>query len=262
MQFGAMNFPIHPVSTAIETYGELGFDYLELTMDAPQAHYSVIQEQKTEILNALKQYGMGLVGHLPTFVHIADLTESIRRASVEEMRRSLEACAALGVEKTVLHPGHIKGMGVFVKDAALECAYESLALIAEKATSVGVDLCAENMPPNCNAFVEPDDFKRLFKRFPEFRMTLDVGHANIEDKTRGRSAAFIRRFGDRIGHLHVSDNKGQRDDHIRLGKGSVDLKGISQALKGIGYDGTVTLEIFSDNPTDLTASLAHLKTIL
>jgi sugar phosphate isomerase/epimerase len=231
-------------------------------MDAPQAHYSVIREQKTEILNALKRNGMGLVCHLPTFVHIADLTESIRAASVEEMRGSLEVCAEMGVEKAVLHPGHIKGMGVFAAETALAFAYESLALIAEKAGAVGVALCVENMPSNCHAFVEPDDFNPLFKRFPAFRMTLDVGHANIDDKTGGRPTAFIHRFGDRIGHLHFSDNKGKRDDHIRLGKGRVDLKGIGRALKKIGYDGTATLEIFSDKVADLTKSLACLKDIM
>ena len=262
MQFGAMNFPVHPVATAIDTCGELGFDYLELTLDPPQAHHSLIREQKTEISEALKRRRMGLMGHLPTFVHIADLTESIRAASVEEMRRSVEICAELGMEKAVLHPGHIFGMGTFVIDMALGYAYESLAAIAETAASAGVVLCAENMPPNCRAFVEPEDFAPLFERFPAFRMTLDVGHANIGDKTGGRALAFIRRFGDRIDHLHLSDNKGKRDDHIRLGKGAVDLRRIVGALKDIGYDKTATLEIFSDDISDLKASLSYIRALI
>lgn len=205
---------------------------------------------------------MGLMCHLPTFVHIADLTESIRRASVEEMRGSLETAAELGVEKAVLHPGHLFGLAPFVAETALGNAYDSMARIAERARSLGVVLCAENMPPNCHAFVEPEDFDPLFDAFPEFRITLDVGHANIDDKTGKRAVAFIRRFGGRIGHLHLSDNKGKHDDHIRLGKGSVDLKGIGRALNAAGYDGTVTLEIFSDNLSDLEASLAHARTML
>lgn len=262
MQFGAMNFPIHPVADAVETYGQLGFDYLELTFDPPKAHYSLIREQKTEIREALERFNMGLTGHLPTFVHIADLTESIRAASVEEMRRSIEVCAELGIEKAVLHPGHIFGMGTFVIDMALGYAYDSLMAIAETAAAAGVVLCAENMPPNCHAFAAPDDFAPLFERFPAFRMTLDVGHANIGDKTGGRALAFIRRFGDRIDHLHISDNRGKRDDHIRLGKGTVDLRGIARALKDIGYNGTATLEIFSDDLSDLKASLAYMKRLV
>jgi sugar phosphate isomerase/epimerase len=262
MQFGAMNFPIHPVTAAIDTYGPLGFDYLELTMDAPLGHHRVLRNQKTDILEGLKRYGMGLMGHLPTFVHIADLTPAIRAASLEEMAASLEVAAELGMEKAVLHPGHLSGMGAFVEETALGYAYESLARIAEKARTLGILLCIENMPPNAGAFVDPDDFKMLFDRFPEFRMTLDVGHAHIRDKTRRRPVAFIRRFGDRIAHLHVSDNKGQRDDHIQLGKGTVNLPVLARALRDIGYDGTITLEIFADDLKQLTASLAHLKTLL
>lgn len=259
MQFGAMNFPIHPVAADIETFGSLGFDYLELTMDAPQSHYSVIREQKTEIQKALRRCNMGLMCHLPTFVHIADLTPSIRAASLDEMLRSIEVCAELGATKAVLHPGHIKGLGVFVEDMALGLAYESMDRISKAAKSAGVVLCVENMPPNCRAFVEPENFDPLFARFPEFMMTLDVGHAHIEDKTGGRPTAFVRRFRNRIDHVHVSDNKGERDDHFRLGKGTVNIARFVQNLKEISYNGTITLEIFSDKRADLTASLESMK---
>jgi sugar phosphate isomerase/epimerase len=262
MQFGAMNFPIQPVTAAIETYGPLGFDYLELAMDAPRAHYRVLRNQKTDILDALKRHGMGLMGHLPTFVHIADLTPAIRAASLEEMTASLEVAAEMGMEKAVLHPGHLSGMGAFVAETALGYAYDSLARIAEKARTLGIVLCVENMPVNAGAFVEPDDFKGLFSRFPEFRMTLDVGHAHIHDKSRRRPVAFIRRHGSRLDHLHLSDNNGKRDDHIQLGRGTVNLTAIVKALKDVGYDGTVTLEIFTEDIRHLTASLAHLKTLL
>ena len=33
MKYGAMNFPIKPFLKEIEEIGELGFDYVELTMD-------------------------------------------------------------------------------------------------------------------------------------------------------------------------------------------------------------------------------------
>jgi len=35
-----MNFPVKPVVEEIKMIADLGFDYLELTMDPPQAHYN------------------------------------------------------------------------------------------------------------------------------------------------------------------------------------------------------------------------------
>ncbi len=37
MEYGAMNFPIKPLLKEIEEIGEMGFDYVELTMDPPEA---------------------------------------------------------------------------------------------------------------------------------------------------------------------------------------------------------------------------------
>ena len=114
MQFGAMNFPVTPVLEEIATFAGLGFDYLELAMDPPMAHYHVLDSIRGRILEALSASGMGLVCHLPTFLSTADLTERIRTASVAEMHRSLDTAAALGAQKIVLHPSMAVGMGGYV----------------------------------------------------------------------------------------------------------------------------------------------------
>ena len=53
MKYGAMNFPIKPVADELADIAALGFDYLELSMDPPQAHYSTIRQQMNSILSAL-----------------------------------------------------------------------------------------------------------------------------------------------------------------------------------------------------------------
>ena len=89
MIYGAMNFPVIPVVEEIQTFAELGFDYLELAMDPPEAHYTIVSENRSAITKTLENHGMGIVCHLPTFVSAADLTDSIRQASATEMKRSL-----------------------------------------------------------------------------------------------------------------------------------------------------------------------------
>jgi len=53
MRYGAMNFPIKPVLKELEAFAHLGFDYLELTLDPPLGHYSIIRKQKDEILDCV-----------------------------------------------------------------------------------------------------------------------------------------------------------------------------------------------------------------
>jgi sugar phosphate isomerase/epimerase len=254
MRFGAMNFPVSPILQEIEAFAALGFDFLELAMDPPAAHYSSVRDQHTAIRQALETHAMGLVCHLPTFVSTADLTESIRRASIEEMLRSLETAAYLGAEKVIVHPGHIRGMASFVRDKALGHAVESVDLLVDRARRIAMPLCLENMFPAYGAFCEADELSTLLERHPSMGMTLDTGHAHIDSRGGRRIDELIRRFGRRIKHVHISDNSGRSDDHLPVGGGNINFPKVVRALARSGYDGTVTLEVFTDNRNDLITS--------
>jgi sugar phosphate isomerase/epimerase len=251
MRFGAMNFPVRPVMEELDAVARLGFDYLELTLDPPEAHFSRIRSQAEGIRQTLGARGMGLVCHMPTFVHIADLTESIRKASLGEVLSSLEVAAELEAEKIVLHPAFPSGLAVFVRELSRQYAGESLDVIVVRSRQLGLRLCLENMFPRCLTYFEPIHFKTVFDIYPDIQLTLDMGHANIDDPGGRRVLDFIRRFGDRIGHLHASDNLGKRDDHLSIGRGNIDFRKILSELKKAGYDETVTLEIFSTDRREL-----------
>jgi sugar phosphate isomerase/epimerase len=188
---------------------------------------------------------MKLVCHLPSFVYTADLTHALRKASLNEVLKSLEVADELGCLKAVLHPSYIMGLGIFVMDQAREYALESLDAIMEKADKLNLLLCLENLFPKAHSLVEPVEFADIFVKFPNLKMTLDTGHAHIGDTEGKRAVKFIKRFPDRIDHIHISDNLGESDNHLPVGAGTVNFHEIVKALKGIGYDETITLEVFS-----------------
>ena len=201
---------------------------------------------------------MGLVVHLPTFVLTADLTESIRRASVDEMRRSMDLAVEMAAEKAVMHPAAITGLGPLVMDLAMGYSRTSLEALLDHARSIGLRICLENMFPRYKSFFEPDHFAGLLSDRPDLELTLDTGHAHIDGGNR-RILSFIRRFGGRIGHVHASDNKGKRDEHLPLGKGRIGFSRIVEALVDAGYRETATLEVFSEDRRRLAASRDRRK---
>lgn len=259
MRYGAMNFPVLPVLEEIDAIARMGFDYLEMAMDAPMAHYSVIAANKTAIVHALKANGLGLICHMPTFVSTADLTESIRQASVTEMRRSLEMAFELEAAKIVLHPSMAAGLGAFVADRIKAYAHDFLAEMVEAAQRMRLTICLENMFPRYMLGVEPADLEEIFTAFPSLQLTLDTGHAHIDDRGEGRMDQLVERFGGRIGHLHFSDNHGKRDEHLAVGQGTVDFAGLVRRLTAIGYDDTLTLEIFDQDRQKLVDSRDRIK---
>jgi sugar phosphate isomerase/epimerase len=258
MKYGAMNFPIKPLLKEVEEIGEMGFDYVELTMDPPEATPQKLLSQKKAILDLLRRYGLGIIGHLPTFVWPTDLYESLRKASLQENFDALDAGAELGIEKMVLHPGFITGLGKLIVDKAKRYGMESMGAIMRKANTLSITLCVENMFPLAHFFSQAHEFQEMFEAFPEARLTLDIGHANIGGG-KNRSLEFIQRYGYRLGHVHAGDNFGKEDNHLPIGAGIIDFERILKELKEAHYDDTITLEVFSRDKEYLRISKEKIK---
>jgi len=80
---------------------------------------------------------MSLVGHLPTFVYTADLTASIRAASLAEILTSLEVASELAVTKAVLHPSAIHPLGSAVMELSLQYAADTLSTVVHRQINLG-----------------------------------------------------------------------------------------------------------------------------
>jgi len=253
-----MNFPIKPLLKEIKEIGEMGFDYVEVTMDPPEATPQKILAQKRPIRELLHRYGMGITGHLPTFVWTSDLYESLRRVSIQETLDALEAGSELGIEKVVLHPGYITGLGKFLLDRAKGYGMESIGTILKKATGLRMTLCIENMFPQAHFLSNPYEFQEVFRSFPEIRLALDIGHANLGGG-KNKSSEFIHQYGYRIGHVHANDNFGKEDNHLPIGAGIIDFEKILRELNKAQYDETLTLEVFSKDREYLKISKEKIK---
>ncbi len=72
-------------------------------------------------------------------------------------------------------------------------------------------------------------------------LVLDTSHAAVA----GHDLVEVRgRFGDRLRHVHLSDNAGKGwDSHLPPGEGVLKLNDFLTDLAGAGYDGAVTLEV-------------------
>lgn len=246
MKYGAMNSPLRSLNSEIELIAELGFDYLELTMDAPFADAHTLKKQKKQVRELLSGLGLELVCHLPTFVSVADLTGSIRDASVRETVDSLAMAKELGCLKVVLHPWFLSGLGVMLPEIAAGFGRSSLEMILAQGEKLGVKVCLENLFPRSKSLVKPDDFVSWLDGHDTLGLTLDTGHAHLAGGTR-MIVDFIDRFADRIAHVHVSDNRGRADDHLPIGAGTIDFVMVINALKKARYDDSVTFEVFTDD---------------
>jgi sugar phosphate isomerase/epimerase len=90
-----------------------------------------------------------------------------------------------------------------------------------------------------------------------------LGIQGPEGEEVNTSVGFIERYPERIGHVHVHDNKGgdsALDDlHLVPGEGIIDFDRIFERLKEMAYDRTMTLEL---KPPEIARCLGDVKTLL
>ena len=122
----------------------------------------------------------------------------------------------------------------------------------------GVGIMLENLPGDFNTAQQVGE---LLDPLPELGLHLDIGHANLM-VLQSTVGELLAAYGSRLRHVHLHDNKGGGADlHLPLGTGSVDVRGAIRALQGIGYDGTITLEVFTPDRHHLAYSRDSLQRI-
>jgi sugar phosphate isomerase/epimerase len=133
---------------------------------------------------------------------------------------------------------------------------KSLTEILEAAAGTGVGIMIENLPGDFNS---ADQLGQLLDPLPELGLHLDIGHTELMVE-RSTMEGILARFADRIRHVHLHDNKGGSADlHLPLGAGIIDVASHLRRLKNVGYDGTITLEVFTPDPSNLALSAEKLR---
>ena len=236
MQLGMMNNPQVDVLEEARWAADNGFEFLDLTIEGPRA--ALDQIDPTAIRKLLDATGMRVVGHTAWFLPFGSPVERVRRAAVEEVAASLPAFATVGAQVVNVHI--VKGVSSFGHNSMTRLNGASFAELSTLAAAHGIRIMVEHPPDKS---VSIDDIRAILSADARLGFHLDVGHANVGGD---RLDGLLKAFGDRLCHVHMSDNRGREDDHMPLGAGRIDWPRAIRLIKGSGYDGTITLEVFAN----------------
>jgi len=254
MLIGAMNHPRRNVIEEIHWMAELGLEFVDLTLEPPAAASWKVNPKA--IRAALDATGMHVVGHTAYYLPMACPMEEIRKAAVAELCRCLELFAEIGAAWMNIHPDRHAPM--HDREFIIQQDRRSLEELLPTSRRCGVGLMLENLPGDFNTV---EQLAPLLDPYPEIGLHLDIGHANLQ-VARSTADDLIAAYGPRLRHVHLHDNKGGAADlHLPLGTGTIDIEGHVHALKQCGYDGTITLEVFSPDRHYLTYSRDRLREI-
>lgn len=251
MIIGAMNDPKKDVVSEILLFGEMDFDFAEITIEAPAASAEKIMARKKEVLDALHSYNFGVLAHMPWYFSVAHPYPRIQDAIVKEFCHAFDAAALLGAKKATLHTEFMPS-GVQERAVHVAKTIETIKTLNKEAENRGLKLLVENY--NASSF-SIKEFKLLLSEVG-CGMTLDVGHASLSDGEGMNN--YVAQFKKKIEHVHLHDNNKHADLHLPLGAGKMDIPRAVAELKSF-YDGSVTLEVHSQDREFLRASRDKLE---
>ena len=254
MLIGTMNHPARDVIGEIEWMAAMGLEFIDLTLEPPAAASWRVDGHA--IRAALEKYGMQVVGHTAYYLPMGSAFEEVRRACVAELRRCLEVFSTVGARWMNLHADRHTPM--HPRQFYIEQNIRTFQELLPDARRLGVGLMIENLPGSYNTAAQLGE---LLDPLPELGLHLDIGHANL-DVPHNTTEEILAAYGSRLRHVHLHDNRGGSADlHLPLGCGDLDVRRYVRALDRCGYDGTITLEVFTPDKNFLQYSRDVLRRI-
>ncbi|KRN90349.1 L-ribulose-5-phosphate 3-epimerase [Ligilactobacillus ceti] len=242
----------------LELTKELGFDFLEFSIDESDERLARLEwtdEQIAELRDAIWEtnvpiYTMMLSGHRRYPLGSKDA--KIREKSLEMFEKAVNLASKLGIRNI-----QMAGYDVFYEEKDVltrELYKENLRKCVELAASKQVTLAIETMDdPFINSLAKVQRYKDEIKSpwlqaYPDLgNMSAWLGDGIIDD---------IEQHVDIIAAIHLKDtlpvtatSKG-KFKNVPFGEGCVDFKGLLYMLKKLNYQGTFTVEIWSQENFD------------
>jgi fructoselysine 3-epimerase len=233
--------PAYTIEETIKRIARIGYDGIEIGAAAPHAYPSYLnKDRRKAIKKVLDDNGLALSSMLPApgggpGFNVASPLEEERSAAVDQYKQVIELCSDLGGPIVM----YIAGWQIYgtPRIQAWDWSREALIEIAKAAADFGVVVVVEPTPTDSNLVESCDHAIEMMEQVGAKNVGLmfDTQHAYYRNEV---PTDYVYRMGKNLRHIHLSEF-----GRLPPGAGHGDFVGIVLALREIGYEGYLTMEI-------------------
>jgi len=255
------------IERAMDFAKSTGYDGFEIAPCSLADHVTDISaEMRRDIVRAAARAELDIIGlHWllvgPSGIHLTHPDKEVRERTTQYLKDLARFCADVAGKLLVLgSPKQRDVMEGVDYSTAEDYAVEAIEAVLPVCEELGVVLCMEQLSPReTNFCCTVEQTVALIERVdhPLFRLHLDV--KAMVDEPAGRPAT-IRRYAKRLTHFHAND-----ENLCGPGWGDVDFGPIFEALRDVGYDDYISVEVFKFEPGPeaiAVKSLEYLKSFV
>ncbi|UFJ40273.1 sugar phosphate isomerase/epimerase [Brevibacillus humidisoli] len=238
-----------PLREAVDQLVADGWTSIELMCEGNHAEIlEWTQEQVSTLAEWGREKGVRWSLHAPiSRCNPAAEEQAQRDHSVELMRRCLHLVGELQCSHVVMHVGQIRDhLDPVCRDQGVRRVIHFLQQLLADSDRTEISLALENVPPYPGVLGwNVDDLVSICQGMDDSRVGIvyDVGHAHLIRP--GYVLESLRQVLPHLLALHLSDNRGEHDDHLAVGEGAIPFPQVVSFLCEQGYRGFWTLETTS-----------------
>ena len=201
----------------LETASADGFELMEILCEGP-TWPRIVLDFNPEAFQIFESYNIGIFLHAPTIdMNPASLNPRMRGETLIQLKETVDMAVKIGAKAVTAHPGLIHRLEDRIRDMGMYYSIETLREATEYAKERGIIFSVENMPNRYAYFCNTAQEHVAFVQKCGCQATVDLGHAN----TTGDLKPFLKM--KKIHYYHLSDNNGEKDQHLAFGDGNLDF---------------------------------------
>ncbi|MDZ4659619.1 MAG: sugar phosphate isomerase/epimerase family protein [Bythopirellula sp.] len=241
----------HSLLAAIKLLAEIGYRSVAITLDhatlnpygkhfeaeVHEAQTLLRDHSMTSVIETGARYLLDPVHkHEPTL--LAD-NAADRSRRIDFLRHAIDIAFSLESDCVSLWSGRLLS-GMDTRDAIKRLA-DSLHTVLEHAALENMTIAFE---PEPGMLIDTTaKFTELLSLVDSqlLKLTLDVGHLHCLGETP--IADVIHQWRERLVNVHIEDMRAGIHEHLMFGEGEIDFPPVIAALRDVGYDGPLNVEL-------------------
>lgn len=223
------------------------FDFVELY---------IIPGSYDNTINAWKEFDVPYVIHAPHSFHEVNLARSeCRRTNIDHMREVQRFADELRADVIIVHGGNNGNINETIEQLRM---INDSRIVVENKPKIGIlnEICIGWSPSEYMQFREAGVLHGFALDF-----THAICAARATDNDDWKFIQSLLEFEPKIFHLSDGDSSSQKDMHLNLGKGSLNLE---QFLSIIPVNGLVTVETprgVAGNLSEFVTDITYLRSL-
>ncbi|WP_334104750.1 TIM barrel protein [Muricomes intestini] len=241
-------FSNYPIERVFKAAAKNGYDGIEIGGFRPHAYApDLAKGGAAKIRQLSKEYGLPIVSYAPENTgspySLVFEDSQMNKESLDYFKLTLDMAKEIGSEYCMFacnHPGYGRN-----REDVKKIFIENMQILAGYAEKIEQTIILEPVTPyEGTIIVTSDDVRWALDQVhsSRFKCMLDLA----APFTCGEPiCSYFEKMGEDVKHIHFVDCEKTSEDHLIPGDGEMDFPRIVSYLKEIGYDGYLSLELFS-----------------